>query len=112
MSTELPAIKLIGPRHLAAAEQNFRLLSNPTRMQMPVALEKQPLTVKQLTTLLGVEQSIISHQLATLRAHQLVSCRRVGKNNLYRLDDPHILDIVNEMLKHVDHVMRGKPHGK
>ncbi|GAB6093184.1 ArsR/SmtB family transcription factor [Furfurilactobacillus curtus] len=106
-----PSPRFIEEQHLNEAHTLFQLLSNPTRMQLLYLLEQQDLTVSQISAQLGLEQSAASHQLAKLRQHQLISATRQGKTNVYRLDDPHILDVLNEALEHVDHVIRGEKHG-
>ncbi|WP_318530503.1 ArsR/SmtB family transcription factor [Apilactobacillus quenuiae] len=98
--------------YLKEASQIFKLLSNEIRLKMLVNLEDKDINVNELSKILNLEQSAVSHQLSILKQHQLVDTNRVGKSIYYRLDDPHILDIVNEAVQHSSHVIRGKKHGE
>ena len=83
--------------HLA---ETFRALADPTRVKIVSALALQELCVCDLTKLLGVTQSAVSHQLRLLRNLRLVKCRREGKSAYYSLDDHHIETLLAEGIKH------------
>ncbi|WP_413628215.1 metalloregulator ArsR/SmtB family transcription factor [Fructilactobacillus vespulae] len=95
---------------LAETTTIYKLLSNPTRIKILYLLENQTLTVGELAKRLAVAQSIVSHQLASLRKHQLISFEKQGKYVYYKLDDPHILSIIEMTFDHVEHVVKGEPH--
>lgn len=78
----------------------FSALGDPTRLRLLLALCRQPLCVHDLSQVLGVSESAVSHQLRTLRMLRLVVSRRVGKRVYYSLDDTHVYHLIDEGLKH------------
>ncbi|MCQ0027791.1 ArsR/SmtB family transcription factor [Pediococcus pentosaceus] len=105
-------LKLIDDVMLAETQKILSLLKNPVRLQILYILSQQSLSVSEIVELLHLDQSLVSHHLSDLRKYQLVSTKRDGKSIFYELDDPHILDIVNETLEHADHVQKGKKHNE
>ena len=76
--------------------QLFKMLSDPT-------LKDGEQNVTAITQAVEMEQSAVSHQLRLLRENHVVKSHREGKAILYSLDDSHVLDILNQTLKHVEH---------
>lgn len=71
----------------------FRALADPTRVQLVAWLAQQPgpVTVGQLTAVLPVGQSTVSHHLAALAEVGFVQVQRRGTSSLYAVD-PNCLD--------------------
>jgi ArsR family transcriptional regulator len=64
-------------------------------------LAGQELCVFDLSRLLGISGSAVSHQLRLLRGQRLVKYRKEGKIAYYSLDDDHIRNLMEECIKHV-----------
>src|SRR5262245_10722010 len=86
---------------VAALAETFRVLGDPSRVQVLDALSKEELCVCDLASLLGLSQSAASHQLRVLRGMRLVRARRAGRMVFYALDDHHILSLFDQGLQHV-----------
>lgn len=81
----------------------FKAFSDPTRLRIIDALLQKELCVHDLTVLLDMGQSAISHQLRSLRNMRIVKRRKEGKTVYYSLDDTHIEQIFLQTLQHIKH---------
>lgn len=79
----------------------FKVFGDSTRIKILCALFESEMCVCDLSVLLNVSQSAISHQLRVLKSSRLVKFRRSGKIIYYSLDDEHIKHIFDEGLKHI-----------
>ncbi len=79
----------------------FKAISDPTRMKILYALKRHELCVCDISVILDMTQSAISHQLKTLRDVDLVRTRRDGKTIFYRLADDHVHLIFDQAIKHL-----------
>lgn len=79
----------------------FKVLGDYTRIKIIYALFKKELCVCDISEIIGMSQSSISHQLRVLKAYRLVKFRKEGKVVYYSLDDDHIQQIFNAGLEHI-----------
>ena len=64
-------------------------------------LAEGEICVSDLTEILGMTQSAVSHQLRNLKLNRLVKARRDGKQIMYSLDDAHVLSILSVGAEHI-----------
>lgn len=79
----------------------FKVLGDHTRIRILSALYHAELCVCDLTSILGMNQSAVSHQLRVLRDAKIVKSRKKGKNVLYSLDDAHVSGLITMASEHV-----------
>lgn len=77
----------------------FRVLANPNRLRVLVALQGRELCVCDLREVLGISMSGTSQVLRELRNLGAVEFRAEGKLAYYRLADPSWLYLVEGVLK-------------
>jgi len=86
---------------LSEVARLFKVLGDHTRIRILHALYRSELCVCDLTAILGMNQSAVSHQLRVLRDARIVRSRKMGKNVLYSLDDSHIEGLIRLGSEHV-----------
>ena len=66
----------------------FKALAHPIRIRVLELLVKKEMNVQELQDALGVEQPVVSQQLAVLRANNIVAGRKEGVSVRYSVRDP------------------------
>ena len=79
----------------------FKVFGDSTRARIICALAVSEMCVCDLSALLSMSQSAISHQLRVLKQMDLVKNRREGKTVFYALADDHVRTILGQGLDHI-----------
>ncbi|WP_188992263.1 ArsR/SmtB family transcription factor [Paenibacillus nasutitermitis] len=95
--------RLVDDAEASEVADLFKTLGDPTRVKMIHALSQGELCVHDLTQVLDMGQSAVSHQLRFLRNNRIVKRRKVGKTVFYSLDDNHVEQIFIQTLEHLKH---------
>ncbi len=72
----------------------FSVFSDYTRVKILSALAISQLCVTDLSRILGINQTTVSHQLRFLKSAGIVKCFRQGKIVFYSLTDDSINDVL------------------
>ncbi len=78
----------------------FNNFANPLKIKIIISLKNKNKSVSELAEELDVEQSKISHALASLRKCNIVNFNQKGKQRVYLLNKNTIIPILNLIDKH------------
>ncbi|TQM28846.1 ArsR/SmtB family transcription factor [Nocardia bhagyanarayanae] len=87
----------------------FRMLAEPTRVQLLWALVDRELSVNDLAGAVGKPAPSVSQHLAKLRMARLVRPRRAGTTIFYSLENEHVRQLVVDAVYNAEHAGPGVP---
>ncbi len=91
-----------GPELVSRMAELFKVLSDPTRVQIiQTLIEDEETRVRDMAEAVGMSQSSVSHHLRILRNFRLVRTRRVGKEVYYSPDDDHVELLLRLCAEHI-----------
>ena len=96
------SLELLPADKLSALAGFFKNFGDVTRIRILTALDLSPLCVCELSKLLSMTDSAVSHQLKGLRDSDLVRAERHGKHIMYSLADSHVRDIIEKAIEHLE----------
>ena len=91
----------ISVRELERLSLTYRVLGDPNRLKIVMALRNVEMCVCDLAAFTGLSESGVSHQLRRLKDLALVKKRRAGQIIYYSLDDEHVAELLNVGLEHI-----------
>lgn len=86
---------------LKVAADTFDLLSAPTRLHLVWLLARGEHDVGWLASRVGATVAAVSQHLAKLRLAGLVTARREGRRQIYAVEDPHVIMLVDQIFAHI-----------
>ncbi len=100
--TDMPLDSTTLDEHVAAhVAELFRAFSDTSRVRILSALMTGEANTSALAVTVEISESAVSHHLRSLRQMNLVQYRRDGKEVYYRIDDEHIIALLQQGINHV-----------
>ena len=99
-------MKLHSKELLYGLSEFYKIFADQTRLRILDALQNKPMCVNEISEVLDISQSAISHQLKNLRTSNLVKADKDGKNVIYSISDNHIKVILDYGLEHIAEVLQ------
>jgi ArsR family transcriptional regulator len=88
--------------HTAAhVAELFRAFSDTSRVRILSVIIEQEVNTSALAEMVGVSESAVSHHMRGLRQMHLVRMRREGKEVYYYVEDPHIITLFQQGVRHI-----------
>jgi ArsR family transcriptional regulator, lead/cadmium/zinc/bismuth-responsive transcriptional repressor len=88
--------------HIAAhVAELFRAFSDTSRVRILSAIIEQEVNISALAEMVGVTESAVSHHMRGLRQMHIVQARREGKEVYYSVTDPHLIELFQQGVRHV-----------
>ena len=79
----------------------FRLMGDGSRLSIILTCLREPISVSDIVSRVGLSQSLVSHHLRLLRAARVVRSERRGRQVFYVAADEHIQCVIEDMLAHI-----------
>jgi len=93
--------EIISERELERLSLTYKVLGDPNRLKIVMALRSSEMCVCDLAAFTGLSESAVSHQLRRLKDLALVKSRRDGQVIYYALDDEHVTGLLEVGLEHI-----------
>jgi ArsR family transcriptional regulator len=88
--------------HTAAhVAELFRAFSDTSRVRILSAIVEQEINISTLAEMVGLTESAVSHHMRGLRQMNIVRARREGKEVYYSIIDPHIVELFQQGVRHM-----------
>ncbi len=98
-------MKIHSKELLVGLSEFYKIFGDPTRLRILDVLINKPLCVNEISDILNISQSAVSHQLKHLRSSNLVKTKKIGKKVYYSISDEHIEIILKYGLEHISEVI-------
>ena len=92
---------------IAEAAHLFKILGKSLRIHILIYLRQNgESAVGDLVTHLKASQPVVSKQLGILSKAEFVQKRRDGNFIYYSINDPDIIEIIDAMTEHIEHIKK------
>jgi DNA-binding transcriptional ArsR family regulator len=96
-----PSTPILDEHTAAHVAEIFRAFSDTSRVRILSAIVEKEVNIAALAKIVGITESAVSHHMRGLRQMRIVRARRDGKEVYYSVDDPHIIALFQQGIRHV-----------